>query len=59
MNLWFRLLLLMIQSLFRPKLAAPFGMSRLQFRVLPNDLDSNLHMTMGATGTSSTWAGWT
>lgn len=47
MNLWFRLLLLMIQSLFRPTLAAPFGVSRLQFRVLPNDLDSNLHMTNG------------
>ena len=45
MNLWFRLLHLLLCSLFRPKLEAPFGVSRLQFRVLPNDLDSNLHMT--------------
>ena len=47
MNLWFRLLHLLLCSLFRPKLEAPFGVSRLQFRVLPNDLDSNLHMTNG------------
>ncbi|AWH25797.1 thioesterase family protein [Stenotrophomonas sp. YAU14D1_LEIMI4_1] len=47
MNLWFRLLHLLLCSLFRPRLDAPFGVSRLQFRVLPNDLDSNLHMTNG------------
>ncbi|MDZ7513506.1 thioesterase family protein [Stenotrophomonas muris] len=47
MNLWFRLLHLLLYSLFRPKLEAPFGVSRPQFRVLPNDLDSNLHMTNG------------
>jgi len=47
MNLWFRLLHLLLCSLFRPKLQAPFGVSRLPFRVLPNDLDSNLHMTNG------------
>lgn len=47
MNLWFRLLHLLLCSLSRPKLEAPFGVSRLQLRVLPNDLDSNLHMTNG------------
>lgn len=47
MNLWFRLLYLLLCSFFRPRLAAPFGVSRLPFRVLPNDLDSNLHMTNG------------
>lgn len=47
MNLWFRLLHLLLCSVFRPKLAAPFGVSRVAFRVLPNDLDSNLHMTNG------------
>lgn len=47
MNLWFRLLHLLLCSFFRPRLDAPFGVSRLPFRVLPNDLDSNLHMTNG------------
>ncbi|WMJ69685.1 thioesterase family protein [Stenotrophomonas sp. 24(2023)] len=47
MNLWFRLLNLLLRSFFRPRLEAPFGVSRLPFRVLPNDLDSNLHMTNG------------
>lgn len=47
MNLWFRLLGLLLGNLFRPRLAAPFGVSRLAFRVLPNDLDTNLHMTNG------------
>ncbi len=47
MNLWFRLLCLLLATPFRPRLEAPFGVSRLTFRVLPNDLDSNLHMTNG------------
>jgi acyl-CoA thioesterase FadM len=47
MNLWFRLLLLLLSTPFKPKLAAPFAVSRLNFRVLPNDIDSNLHMTNG------------
>ncbi len=47
MNLWFRLLFLLLSSPFRPKLSAPFAVSRLNFRVLPNDIDSNLHMTNG------------
>lgn len=47
MNLWFRLLNLLLRSFFRPKLDAPFGVSRLPFRVLPNDLDANMHMTNG------------
>ncbi|WP_313399168.1 thioesterase family protein [Stenotrophomonas sp.] len=47
MNLWFRLLHLLICSLFRPRLTALADVSRLQFRVLPNDLDLNMHMTNG------------
>ncbi len=47
MNLWFRLLKLLISSFFRPRLQAPGGVSRLQFRVLPNDIDLNMHMTNG------------
>ncbi len=54
MNLWFRLLHLLLYSLFRPKLEAPFGVSRLQFRVLPNDLDSNLDQPPGTP--RRTWA---
>ncbi|MCC8539413.1 thioesterase family protein, partial [Xanthomonas codiaei] len=47
MNLWFRLLALLAMSWFRPKLQAPFGVSQLRFRVLPTDIDTNLHMTNG------------
>ncbi len=47
MNLWFRLLHLLLCSWFRPRLQAPTGVSRLQFRVLPTDIDLNLHMTNG------------
>lgn len=47
MNLWFRLLLLLIGTPFRPKLAAPHGVSRLAFRVWFNDLDTNGHVNNG------------
>jgi len=47
MNLWFRLLHLLLSSFFRPRLKVPGDVSRLQFRVLPNDLDLNMHMTNG------------
>ncbi len=47
MNLWFRLLILLLSSPFRSRLTAPLAVSRLNFRVLPNDIDSNLHMTNG------------
>ena len=47
MNLWLRIILVMIGSLFRARLTPPFEASRLNFRVLPNDLDTNLHMNNG------------
>ena len=46
-NLWLRLLWLLILSPFRPRLKPPFDVSRLTFRVWPNDLDVNLHMNNG------------
>ena len=47
LNLWLRLLLLLICSPFRERLQAPFDISQLSFRVLPTDLDVNLHMNNG------------
>ncbi|HEY8580580.1 MAG TPA: thioesterase family protein [Beijerinckiaceae bacterium] len=47
MNLWLRLLWLLLTARFRPRLAPPFAVSRLRFRVLPNDLDVNAHMNNG------------
>ncbi|MDB5569985.1 MAG: thioesterase [Hyphomicrobiales bacterium] len=47
MNLWLRLLWVLASSRFRARLSAPFETSRLWFRVLPNDLDVNLHMNNG------------
>ena len=47
MNLWIRLLLYLLASPLRPSIAAPFGTSRLRFRVWPTDLDTNLHMNNG------------
>lgn len=47
MNLWFRLLWLLLTSPFRPRLSPPLDVSRLSLRVLPNDLDVNLHMNNG------------
>jgi len=44
MNLWFRLLLVLLKGPVRPPLAAPLGMSSQRFRVLPNDIDVLLHM---------------
>ncbi len=46
MNLWFRLLHLLLCSLFRPKLEAVRGLTA-AVPGTPNDLDSNLHMTNG------------
>ncbi|MEM7680059.1 MAG: thioesterase family protein [Pseudomonadota bacterium] len=46
MNLYFRLLLVIIKSLFGAKLDV-LGTSVLSFRVLPNDLDTNVHMNNG------------
>ena len=47
MNLWLRLFLYFLRAPFRKKLQPPFDVSRLAFRVLPNDLDVNLHMNNG------------
>ncbi len=46
MNLLFRLLIIIIESFFRPRLH-PLSESVLNLRVLPNDLDLNFHMNNG------------
>jgi acyl-CoA thioesterase FadM len=46
-NLWFRLIWVLIATRFRPPLARPFGVSTISLIVLPNDLDVNLHMNNG------------
>jgi len=46
MNLYLRLLLLFIKSTWKPKLSI-IDKSVLKFRVLPNDLDINMHMNNG------------
>jgi acyl-CoA thioesterase FadM len=45
-NLIFRLLVILIEGFFRRKLH-PLSESRVRLRVLPNDLDLNLHMNNG------------
>ncbi len=47
MSLYFRLLWLLMSFSFRRKLIPPFDTSRLRLHVLPNDLDTNLHMNNG------------
>jgi acyl-CoA thioesterase FadM len=47
MNLWLRLIWLLITAPFRPKLLLPEQTSVLTLRVLPNDLDPSLHMNNG------------
>ena len=47
MNLWLRLAWLMMTVTGRQRLPVPFGVSRLNFRVWPNDLDTSLHMNNG------------
>jgi acyl-CoA thioesterase FadM len=47
MNLWLRLLRLLATARFRGKLAPPFAVSELSFRVMPHDLDTSLHMNNG------------
>ncbi len=46
MNLYFRLLILIIKSRFKPRLNFT-GRSILKFYVLPTDLDINMHMNNG------------
>jgi acyl-CoA thioesterase FadM len=47
MNLWLRVLWLLLTAPFKARIDAPFGVSRLRFRVLPNDIDTNLHLNNG------------
>jgi acyl-CoA thioesterase FadM len=47
MNLWFRLAHLLFALLWRPRLDPRRDASLLHFRVLPTDLDPNLHMNNG------------
>jgi acyl-CoA thioesterase FadM len=47
MNLWLRLLWLLITARWRPAIAMPGGVSVLRFRVWPHDLDVSLHMNNG------------
>lgn len=47
MNLWFRLLQLVVASYFRPKLDPTAEASCLDFRVWPHDLDTSMHMNNG------------
>lgn len=47
MNLWFRLLWLLLTSPLRPRLKPLEAPSLLAFRVWPHDLDTSLHMNNG------------
>ena len=47
MNLWFRLLHLIVASFFRPRLDPTAEASCLDFRVWPHDLDTSMHMNNG------------
>lgn len=47
MNLYFRLLYVLLISLFRPKLPAGVATSQLNMVVMPNDLDVNFHVNNG------------
>ena len=47
MNLWWRLVRLLLLSPWRPSIEAPFGVSYLTLRVWLGDLDTSLHMNNG------------
>lgn len=47
MNLWFRLLCLLVISRFRPRLTVPDAVSQLRFRAWFSDLDVNGHVNNG------------
>lgn len=47
MNLWLRVLHLILASVFRPRLDPVRDVSRLSFRVWPHDLDTSLHLNNG------------
>jgi len=46
-NLWLRLLHLILSTVWRPRLDPVDGASTLRFRVWPHDLDTSLHMNNG------------
>lgn len=47
MNLWLRLIWLVLTARWRGGLEPPFGLSRLSLRVWPHDLDTSLHLNNG------------
>lgn len=47
MNLWLRLIWLVVSASWRGRLDVPFEASRVPFRVWPHDLDTSLHMNNG------------
>ncbi len=47
MNLWFRCVLLLLSTLFRPRLGRSADVSEIPLRVFPSDLDINLHLNNG------------
>ncbi|MEM0988031.1 MAG: thioesterase family protein [Pseudomonadota bacterium] len=47
MNLWLRLIWMIITARWRPSTVPPLESSALILRVLPTDLDANLHLTNG------------
>lgn len=47
MNLWLRLIGMLIACLWRPRIEGPLDVSRLRFTVLPHDLDTSMHMNNG------------
>lgn len=47
MNLYFRFIFLLLSSCFKPRIGDLLSPVCLHFRVLPNDLDLNLHMNNG------------
>lgn len=47
MNLWFRLIGYLLTLFWKAQLEPPFGVSIVNFRVWPTDLDLNLHMNNG------------
>lgn len=47
MNLWLRLVWVMLSALWRPHIDPRTGVSSVHFRVWPHDLDLNLHMNNG------------
>ncbi|WP_230531310.1 thioesterase family protein [Microvirga roseola] len=47
MNLWLRLISLIVSAFVRPRLDPVRDVSRLSFRVWPHDLDTSLHLNNG------------